>query len=429
MTGATPVAMAGRERDAGPGGGAGGAPGILLIGNYPPPFGGVPKHLEDLVPHLVRQGWDVHVLSGGTSGIRHERGFTVYKDPRPAPARRLGTAGFLAGAALAGRAGPALAAARRLPLRTWAAAMTRVSLAARILAQRNIRVISAYNLVTGAPVGAIVAEMYRIPLVVTNLGEIYSHRDVIDRQLAMVRHITRVATVLTSLTRHCADSYHELGLTPPVRVLHYGIDRHRFARPDGGEALRARLAIPAGASVVLYVGRMIRDMGLHLLLAGIPALLAADPSIHVLVAGADGELRAEVEEAVGRWPGRVTSAVNVPEGELADYYAAATLVVAPTVGARACGSLASAEAMAAGKAVVAARVGGIPEYVSDGETGLLVAPGDAEALVGGVLSLLGDRSRLEHCGRRGRERVAELFDGERTNAALERLFRDVAGLR
>ncbi len=121
--------------------------------------------------------------------------------------------------------------------------------------------------------------------------------------------------------------------------------------------------------------------------------------------------------------------MDVSEEELPNFYAASTLVVAPTLGARACGSLASAEAMAAGKPVVATRIGGIPEYVSDGVTGLLIPPSDSEALVGAVLALLHDRPRLSEFGRSGRKRVAELFDREHTSAKLERLFREVAETR
>jgi glycosyltransferase involved in cell wall biosynthesis len=403
-------------------------PGILLIGNYPPPFGGVPKHLEDLAPHLVRAGWNVHILSGGTSGTSRGSGFTVYKDSRPALPRRLGTLRFLAESIATGRGAPALAAARRLPLPVWVRAMTRVSVAARIIERHEIRLISAYNLLHGAPVGAIAAEMYRLPIVVTNLGEIYSHRGEIERQLPMIRHVARTATALTSLTRHCAESYRELGLAPPVRVLHYGIDLGRFARPGCGDDLRRRLGIAADADVVLFVGRLVRDMGLRVLLDGVDQLLSCWPAAHVLVAGAAGELHADVTVAVSRWPGRVSLLVDVPEGELAGCIAAATLVVAPTLGARACGSLAAAEAMAAGKPVIASRIGGIPEYVSDGVTGLLVPPGDPAALVEAALSLLRDRPRMAALGRRGRERVALLFDEERTNSALERLFREVAGL-
>jgi rhamnosyl/mannosyltransferase len=403
--------------------------GILLVGNYPPPFGGVPKHLEDLVPYLVRTGWDVHVLSGGTAGLQRGDGFTVYRDPRPRVTRRLATLRFLGRASIKGHAVPAVAALGRLPPAVWAAVMTRVSLAARIIESHDIRVISAYNLLSGAPVGAVAAEMYRLPLVVTNLGEIYSHRELVDRQLSMIRHVTRVATALTSLTRHCAQSYRELGLHPEVRVLHYGIDRRRFAAADGDGRIRLRFSIPPDADVLLFIGRMVPDMGLHVLLESLPVLFGAHPSLHVLVAGASGELQKQVAAAVARWAGRVASALDVPEDELPLFFAAATIVVAPTVGARACGSLAAAEAMAAGKPVIATRVGGIPEYVSDGETGLLVPPGDSGALVGAVLRLLGDRHRLAEFGRRGRERVAQLFDGEHANAQLERLFREAAAQR
>lgn len=401
-------------------------PGILLIGNYPPPFGGVPKHLESLVPHLVRCGWDVHVLSGGTTGTHRHDGFTVYKDGRGKLTRRLGTVGFLARSAAAGRLGAPLAAASRLPRAVWAAVMTRVSLAAQIIERNDIRVISAYNLLAGAPAGMIAAEMYRLPVVVTNLGEIYSHRDAIDRQAPMIRYITEAATVLTSLTRHCASSYRALGLSPDVKVLHYGIDPGRFDGLQGGEALRVRLGIPPDADVVLYVGRLVRDMGLHVLLEGLPDLLDRHPSARVVVAGASGELREAVTSAVARWPDRVVLAVDVPEDELPRFYAAASLVVAPTLGARACGSLVAAEAMAAGKPVVATRIGGIPEYVAEGETGLLVPPEDSRALVEAVLELLADRARMARLGEGGRERVARLFDAERTDAQLECLFREVA---
>src|SRR6185295_14971819 len=131
--------------------------------------------------------------------------------------------------------------------------------------------------------------------------------------------------------------------------------------------------------------RLVRDMGLHVLLDALPDLLASHPSARVIVAGASGELQEAVASAVARWPGRVILAVDVPEEDLPRFYAAATLVVAPTLGARACGSLVAAEAMASGRPVVASRIGGIPEYVAEGETGLLVPPADPGALVGAVL--------------------------------------------
>ena len=165
-----------------------------------------------------------------------------------------------------------------------------------------------------------------------------------------------------------------------------------------------------------------------MLLNAIPSLLQGRPHTHILIAGGSGELGEAARGCERSLAGRVSVAEDVPEAELPAFYSAATLVVAPTIGARACGSLAAAEAMAAGKPVIASRIGGIPEYVSDGVTGLLVVPGDSSALASAVLEALSDKPRLDEFGRRGRERAEKLFDGECTNAALEQLFREVAGL-
>jgi glycosyltransferase involved in cell wall biosynthesis len=124
----------------------------------------------------------------------------------------------------------------------------------------------------------------------------------------------------------------------------------------------------------------------------------------------------------------VSVAVDVPLHELPAYYAAASVVAAPTRGIRACGSLAAAEAMATARPVVASNVGGVPEFVVDGETGLLVPPETPDRLAAALIELLSDPTRRATFGAAGRRRVKALFDTDATNRAFERVFRDVAGL-
>jgi glycosyltransferase involved in cell wall biosynthesis len=70
------------------------------------------------------------------------------------------------------------------------------------------------------------------------------------------------------------------------------------------------------------------------------------------------------------------------------------------------------DAMAASKATVATRTGGIPEVVADGETGLLVAPRDAAALAGAIVTLLKNEALRATMGRAGLDRVTRLFSAE-----------------
>jgi len=85
------------------------------------------------------------------------------------------------------------------------------------------------------------------------------------------------------------------------------------------------------------------------------------------------------------------------------------------------------DAMACSRAIVATTAGGIPEVVSDGETGLLVPPRDAHAMADAVVRLAGDAARREQMGTAGFARVSELFSVERMIAATAAAYGRVAG--
>jgi glycosyltransferase involved in cell wall biosynthesis len=87
------------------------------------------------------------------------------------------------------------------------------------------------------------------------------------------------------------------------------------------------------------------------------------------------------------------------------------------------------EAMACGIPVVATRVGGMTGIVADGETGLVVEPGDVPALAEATSVLLADDSRRREMGAAARRRALELFSWERVTEALDALYREHAGVR
>ena len=85
------------------------------------------------------------------------------------------------------------------------------------------------------------------------------------------------------------------------------------------------------------------------------------------------------------------------------------------------------EAMAASRPIVATAIGGTPDAVIDGQTGLLVPPADASALASAVLTLLGDRSRLRNMGDAGRRRAEERFDVRVVAEQVLRVCNEVMG--
>lgn len=114
---------------------------------------------------------------------------------------------------------------------------------------------------------------------------------------------------------------------------------------------------------------------------------------------------------------------HVDHDKLPSHYASADLVVLPSRMENF--PLVILEAMATGLPVVATSVGGVPEMVVEGETGLLVAPYDPGALAEAINSLLGDPSRMRAMGARGRERVREQYTWEKVAERVARYFREV----
>jgi len=212
---------------------------------------------------------------------------------------------------------------------------------------------------------------------------------------------------------------------PPdrIRVIYNGIDLPadvHTPQPD----LRQRVA-PASAVVFGTVGRLGPEKGHRYLLEAAAQLSrrAGLPPVHVLIVGQGREeapLRALAQRlGIGD---RVTFAGF--QREVWPYLAIMDVFVLPSLKEGL--SLSALEAMALGKPVVASRVGGTPEVVEDGETGMLVPPSDASALAEALASLVRSPEAMERMGRAGRQRVAERFGAERMASEIEEVYREVA---
>jgi alpha-maltose-1-phosphate synthase len=208
-----------------------------------------------------------------------------------------------------------------------------------------------------------------------------------------------------------------------VRVIHNGIDLKEYQKTDAVDALVKRGVDPA-RPFVLFVGRITRQKGIIHLVNAIPDI---DPSVQVvLCAGAPDtpeigkEMAARVDEVSAGRPGVIWIQEMLPRDHVIQYYSNAAVFCCPSVYEPF--GIINLEAMACETAVVASAIGGIPEVVVPGETGILVdlelKPGTFEpvdaarfskALADGINTVALDPALRENYGRNGRRRVEDHF--------------------
>jgi glycosyltransferase involved in cell wall biosynthesis len=228
-----------------------------------------------------------------------------------------------------------------------------------------------------------------------------------------------VASGLAAVSEETRRQAIEEGVRPErVRVIINGVPLAPVSQA-AAHAARAELLPESDGFLILNVGRLVPEKGHRVLLNAAVRVLQDFPNVVFAVAG-DGPLRAELEElsaalGISDHVRLLGSRADVPELLAAsDIFVLSSL----TEGL----PMALLEAMAAGKAVVSTKVGGIRAALDNGACGLLVPPDNASALADALLRLLRDeRLRADFAGR-ARERARDVYSLERMGSDYMRLL-------
>jgi glycosyltransferase involved in cell wall biosynthesis len=205
------------------------------------------------------------------------------------------------------------------------------------------------------------------------------------------------------------------------RVVDGGLPADRVeVLPNPVLAAPAPRPSPGAPPAVLYASRLVAEKGVDTLLDAVARLPAG---VRVRLAGS-GRLERVVVERVAAEGLPVDVLGPLPPDRVAAELRAAAVAVLPALWWENC-PMAVLEAGAQGVPVVASAVGGVPELVDDGATGLLVPPGDATALADALTGLLADPSAADRMGRAGWARIRSRHDPAAHVAALQAVYRRV----
>ena len=257
---------------------------------------------------------------------------------------------------------------------------------------------------------------HRAPLVSTFYGvELRWVKGSLRALKWLVRWAARRSDRVVAISSYTARELRELA-DVPIEVIPYTT------------ALPAPPSLPqatGGPPVLLFVGRLVERKGVPYLIEAIGLL--RDVSIRLVIVG-DGPERPKLEAAARHWgvADRVEFRGKVSATELQGAYARASAFVLPSVfdarGDTEGLGVVALEAMNYGTPVVASRIGGIPDIVEDGVTGLLVPPGDAAALAATLRRVLDEPDLARKLGEAGRRRLHEQFSWEAITARWDAVY-------
>jgi glycosyltransferase involved in cell wall biosynthesis len=241
-------------------------------------------------------------------------------------------------------------------------------------------------------------------------------------RLNRLGYTTRRVDAIVAVCRSIKDDLVRVGIpAAKIEVIYSGTDIRRFHPGMDGGSVRRELGLTAEHFVILQVG--VRSWrGWRDVLAAMPRVAGAVAGARLLFLGAPAPA-IERLSAHARSLGLGDRVLVVgPREDVPGVMAAADVVVdASWAGLGITGSI--REALASERAVVATRLAGMPELVTDGETGLLVPPRDPDAIAAAVLRLHADPTWRQQLARAGRKRVEAEFSLDAKVEATERLYR------
>ncbi len=295
----------------------------------------------------------------------------------------------------------------------------------RILRQERPRMVHTHTSKAGA-VGRVAAWLARIPIVIhTPHGHLFYgyYGPAISWVIRLFERLLALITDrIVTLTDRGAQEHVQYRIAAPDKfvTIPSGITLSVFRSVRIDPAVkRKELGLPEEGPTVGTVGRLVPIKGHEWLLKAAPRVLAEFPHATFVFLG-EGPLLGQLQQLAAELG--ITSHVMFlgARQDVPECLAIFDLFAFPSINEGMGRAL--IEAMAVGLPVVASRVGGIPDVVADGETGLLVPARDEAALADALLKLLRDPARRQACGQAARRSLDERFDVKAMVRAIDRLY-------
>ena len=371
---------------------------VMLSNSFPPEIGGIQEHVVNLAQALVAQGHQVRVVT-----VRRNKTQPIHDTFAGLKVTRL----------------PQVNLPKTLTAQYLAAA-TAVLIALRLRGQADVVHYHTYwpDAFTAFVVNKFVPTIYTAHesrfLIMNEQG---NSRGKLRLALKPFQGVLAPSTELLNVARELGVSSEKSAFIPNA------VDANRFSPRVARGSLRSLCNIPADHLVIFCPRRLVQKNGVDYLIESLHLTRQRFAGTTLVIAG-DGPERTKLEARVSELglQGSVNFLGNQDNQKLPEFYADADIVAIPSL--KEATSIAGLEAMASARAVVATNVGGLPEIIDDGVSGLLVPPRDPQALSLAILRLIETPELRNQLGLAARACVEKKFTWDQvaneTTKAYER---------
>jgi 1,4-alpha-glucan branching enzyme len=388
-----------------------GPPVLMLSWEYPPQImGGLARHIDDLSQSLLNRGQAVSILTSqhvSTPVFEMNGNICVY---RVAPYQKAG---------------------EEIDFHDWVVQLNLVffNLAQKIIPNNPYTILHAHDWLVGAAALAM-RRAWHLPLVATihatehgRNGGIFSplqHK--IHRQ---EKYLVEQADRVICCSKYMANEIVQLFSIPAekVRVVQNGVvPENIIAEPFKG--LQRQLYANDEEFIIFFVGRLVKEKGVEVLLEALPYVFEAVPNTKAIISGKGPMLEELAAQAKERGiADKVMFTGFISDIERNRLFATADVAVFPSFYEPF--GIVALEAMAAGVPVVVSDVGGMGEVVEYEKDGLKIPPGNAKELAEAVVSLLSDRALRERLEKEGRLKAATVYSWDLAAGMTADIYRQV----
>ncbi len=297
----------------------------------------------------------------------------------------------------------------------------------RLLRRGRYGIVHTHNSKAGF-LGRLAAKIAGVPIIVHTIhGFAFHEYERPPRRflfISLERLAARFAHKLIAISQPLKEWGLRLGIGEPGKyvIIYSGIEEEKFQVEIDGDGTKEELGIRPGEKIVGMVAKLWEGKGHKTILESVKIINERIPRVRFIFVG-EGYLRKELEDYAGRLGIReqvifagfvkniseITAIFDV--ALLASFFEGMGRVLL--------------EAMALGKPVVATRVGGIVDVVEDGETGILVRPGDPGDLARAIITLLEDENLARRMGEAGKERVDSRFTARTMVREIEKVYEEL----